>query len=474
MTLTRQRISRRLLWGLAVAGCLVCMGGFVWALWFMALDDAYPSAKNLSYLKRYWLGFAVTWVQLSMIATLLLTSRSSDHWRRWRWQVALILVVAVAARLVVVFTHMPQLSDDLWRYIHDGGMVASGHNPYERSPQDVGFADAPAPLILDRVNHPELVTIYPPTAQYSFAGLWLLRGESWDPFGDMTFRFGMVAFDVLVIVLLLCALRRRGRSPWWAALYAWHPLTLSEFAGEGHVDILGIVLLVAALLLLERLQKSARKAVLGGVAFGASLLIKPAALPLALPIAWRQRGQWRRVLLVAAACVLTCVVLFVPFVFAPGGVDGWLATLRRFADAWQHNASAFDVLNHLLGDRAPVKMILAAVLLVVVLAATRRSRDVWSAGMVILFAMFLLSTTAHPWYLLWALALLPMRFSASLWLLSWTVSFSYFVLADRAAWQLPAWVQWAEYGPVYAVLVFELLIAVFRRSPDRDVVRCVG
>ena len=84
------------------------------------------------------------------------------------------------------------------------------------------------------------------------------------------------------------------------------------------------------------------------------------------------------------------------------------------------------------------------------------SCSVWRIAMVYLFAAVLLSSTAHPWYLLWALALLPLRFNSALWVLSLTISWSYTVLIDANTWYLPTWVMVITYAPVYLVLTIEL------------------
>ena len=57
-----------------------------------------------------------------------------------------------------------------------------------------------------------------------------------------------VGFELVMMALLVLALRSTKRSAWWLALYAWHPLPLTEIAASGHQDIIGIALIVAALL----------------------------------------------------------------------------------------------------------------------------------------------------------------------------------------------------------------------------------
>ena len=82
-------------------------------------------------------------------------------------------------------------------------------------------------------------------------------------------------------------------------------------------------------------------------------------------------------------------------------------------------------------------------------------------------APVLLSSTAHPWYLLWTLALIPIRFSPALWVFSLTVTLSYAAHLNPAEYQPPAWLVVIEYLPVYAVLLglpLARYFAIIRRS----------
>jgi len=100
-----------------------------------------------------------------------------------------------------------------------------------------------------------------------------------------------------------------------------------------------------------------------------------------------------------------------------------------------------------------------------VFIALMRSRlDLIAVTRTLLFAMVLLSTTAHPWYALWALALLPIAPSVSLWVASLTLTLGYAALAQPATWDIPVWTYIVAYIPVYVAVVCELLVARQRVS----------
>jgi hypothetical protein len=104
----------------------------------------------------------------------------------------------------------------------------------------------------------------------------------------------------------------------------------------------------------------------------------------------------------------------------------------------------------------------------VILGVFLRGRDAWLDAAVIFLAMVLLSPTAHPWYLLWALALLPIARSGTVWVASLTLPWGYWVLADPVDWSVPVWVMVVAYLPVYAALAIELILHWRRpqRQPD--------
>src|SRR5205085_500789 len=100
------------------------------------------------------------------------------------------------------------------------------------------------PLGCTRINRSGVHTIYPPGAEAFFAAVYHLtgigaRGKPWQVAG--------LVVDVGVVALLIAGLRRRGRDPRWAALYALCPAPVLEIVNNGHVDGLAILLGVAAL-----------------------------------------------------------------------------------------------------------------------------------------------------------------------------------------------------------------------------------
>ena len=423
-------------------------------------------------LWMYWIGFAVGWVALSMLTWL---------WIRKTLPTAVllpavvVLAVALGLRLPLVLHTESQLSDDIYRYMGDGAMLNSGVNPYGQAPGDFfGTEEWPG----SHINHPDVVSIYQPASQWVFALLHRLHrlienDSNHRPYPDQVFRLGFVFFDLCVIALLLLKLQSDGRSLWWAALYAWHPLTVTEVGWSGHQDVIGIAALLATLLLLEQRSASDQggrlRAVLAGLCFALAFGVKPVVLPLALPLAWAMRSRPDLLLGTAVSTLLTLVGLYLPFALMEGGLWRMFDTGLIFAGYWRFNGSVHAVLGWALAlFGAPpwlANLLLGIIVVAVLVVLIRRRIDLYQTALVYLLACLLLSSTVHPWYLLWPLALLPASFDRYpawvVWVWSLTISFSYAVLIayrrEGAAYEISWWLKLIEYVPVYGILIWGLL-----------------
>ena len=160
----------------------------------------------------------------------------------------------------MVLFHEPLLSGDVYRYLSDGRVLASGGNPYAYTPTD------------PRINHREIRSIYPPHAEILFAAVHTLLG----------WRLLIIAADIAAILLL----RRHGA----ALAYATCPLVIFEGTWSGHVDLIAGVVLGFALVWS---RSPGRRPVLAGVASGlaSGLKVIPlAALPPLLRNVLHNRG----------------------------------------------------------------------------------------------------------------------------------------------------------------------------------------
>ncbi len=362
----------------------------------------------------------------------------------------------------------PDLSDDLSRYVWDARVAASGISPYAHAPADPAVADI-APDLRGRVAHADVRTVYPPVAQAAFrAGLGLGLGAA-------GLKAVFAAADLSVVALLL-AMGGPGAG-YGAALYAFHPLAVTESAGQGHLDSLGIALLLAGFVYLAR-EKPAR----GGVAFALSVLTKYVSLAAVLPLARRGR------LLFAVAAAATGAGLWIAATRA--GVTP-LGGLPDYATRWEFNSLAYpalsgfferaDLASHVkdafiaiksrMGDPAWMDALfpffydgllaragLAALLAAVLAVIGWRVRDMEAAAFASLAALLLASPTLHPWYLLWVLPFAARRREPAFLYLSFAVALSYALLYPVPRLSRPV-VLLVEYAPFAVLLVRSLVKA---------------
>ncbi|MEM0915702.1 MAG: hypothetical protein AAGK09_13995 [Planctomycetota bacterium] len=372
--------------------------------------------------------------------------------------------MALLARVAMVWVGPPLLSDDIYRYVHDGYVIAvEGRSPYATAPDDHN------PLGLG-VNNPELVTIYQPLSQAVFATVASAAAD------ERAFRLAFALVDTVTVALLVGVLWSAGRSVWWAAVYGWHPLVIAEVAWSGHQDALGLGLLVGAVALGERAARPGNGwwAAGCGAALAAACAVKPVALPVAVFVvaAWVRALGWREALRMAGLAVGGGVAMMLPLYLWPltltGGYGDLGATVERFVQKWASNGSIHPTLEWLTGAKGTADRVCAALLALATawLAWRTRPGGVATASIALFLAALLLSSTVHPWYLLWPLVLVPLApggvASAAVLVWSVVVALAYTSIHRHAAggpYQPYLWAVVVEYAAVYVTIAIGVLMA---------------
>ncbi len=354
-------------------------------------------------------------------------------WRGLRvgWPgVALVLGLAIAFRAAcVVPGETPPLSTDLHRYAWDARVQAAGINPYRYAPDDPALARLRDEVVWPEINLPGWHTVYPPGAEAAFLAA---RGVFGDRLGSTTLLF--LGGEALAVGLLLVVLARmRSKPPLERiALYAWHPLAISEIAANGHVDALSVVGLAGLLAAWQ-----ARRFGLAGLATGFAALVKLG--PILLVPALARRGGWRYVVPALALCVLAYGA------YASVGL-GVLGDLGDYVERQRFGGSLWWGLRQLIGP-AGANAACAAVLLGIVGLVALRAHDtieqVARSSLLVLGTLLLCVSYVQPWHALWLLPFFPLvRAPAWLWLTG-TLPLLYLFGVDR---ELPAWVRIVVYG----------------------------
>lgn len=358
------------------------------------------------------------------------------------WSPRTIIILAVIFRLMFLF-RLPELSDDIYRYLWDGLTVLHGNNPYAFPPSDVRIIAAESAALLSHVNHPQLITIYPPAAQIFFA-----MGAFFG--GILGIKTVLVTLDIAVCAVMLRLLSWMKISPSRAVLYAWHPLPILEIASSGHIDGAGIFLLMLAFMLLLPPRGDPNlhtpnhwvAPAAAGLAFSVAILVK--LFPLVfLPILLFLAGRKGRGPFIIGAVGGTAG-LSIPFL---PGLCNMFTTLDIYVRNWEFASFGFQSLHEIFPSGSTARQILAVLFLLItatLYASLFRKREkpaeaayassLFPAGFetayCIALAFLLLTPTLHPWYVLYLACLLPFVPGIAGLVMTWAVLLSYRVLIN--------------------------------------------
>lgn len=329
----------------------------------------------------------------------------------------IVLAAAVAMR-ALSFAAPPLLSSDIYRYVWDGRVQRAGINPYRYLPDAPELAFLRDDAVFPHINRADYApTIYPPAAEALFAAAAVIAP------GVHGMKAVMTAFDALAIIALMRLLRLAGRNPGEVLIYAWLPLPVWEFVGNGHIDAAASGLLALALLL-----AAYGRPVRTGIVLAAAALTKflPAVV---LPAFWRPR-DWRLLL----AFVLSVGAFYAPYVAVGPRVLGFLGGYVK-EEHIGHGGGIFllQVLDRVVplprwaaAGYASVVLVLLAVLaarfvFTTSLPAAPGARAVLQARQAaILGAVLLVALSPHyPWYFGW---LAPLACLASLASVYWLLA----------------------------------------------------
>lgn len=251
-----------------------------------------------------------------------------------------------------------------------------------------------------RINRPTVHTIYPPTAE-----AWFLLVHALSPpdVRHKGLQTGAALLSLAVTGMLVLALRRRG-DPRGAALWAWCPAVPVEAVDNAHVDVLAVLLSVAALLVV------ARRRVTGGVLLGLAISAKllPAVL---LPGALSGVRRPRTALAVLVPVVTTVGALYLPYVLlSEGSVLGYLGGYAQEEGYDDAGAGGRYLLLRLVLPDTWALPVVALVMTAVSVAVWWRGDPgrPWRGALLTTGTAFLLLTPGYSWYALLLVALVAL------------------------------------------------------------------
>lgn len=323
-----------------------------------------------------------------------------------------ILRTGILLRVIILFS-IPQLSDDVYRFIWDGRLLVAWENPFALRPSEWMAMSSP-PLGINQELHQLIYadnyTVYPPIHQAVF---WLSARFSTSIWGSI-----IILKSVLVLgeVVLLSFLRKTKEMSPFFVLYALNPLVVLEITGNGHFEGLMILFLTLGL---YGLRKNNWR--LGGIGFGLAIATKLLPLML-LPLIWKYVGRksnGRMTFFLWVGGVN--IALWMPLILM-GSLHHLLESIWLYFEYFEFNASVFYALKWLVPNVWRIGLItnMLTVGLIAFMTFRQKALDFQRllGSMAIVWGVYLLnSAIVHPWYVLpfFALSVMANRWIGVAW-----------------------------------------------------------
>ncbi len=326
------------------------------------------------------------------------------------------LAIAVLLRFILLFS-FPNLSNDVYRFIWDGRLLAQGWNPFDHLPEYYLQVGNEVPGITKELfqayGEKNFFTVYPPIAQAQFvSSCWLFPENIY--WSAVVMKGWLFFFEIGSIFLLPKILKELNLSKWNTLLYALNPLVIIEVMGNLHFEGAMVFFLLLAYYLTLKNKNN-----WSAVALALSVCSKLLTI-LFLPFLLHHLG-WKKFIKYTLIFSFTTVLLFVPilnqeFLFNFGD------SLNLYFQKLEFNASIYyffrwigfhitgynqiKILGPLLGLAAGVSILWLAFIQYKRqfnrLIESMDLKQAWCAfPKYCLFAIsiYLVSTTTmHPWY----------------------------------------------------------------------------
>lgn len=454
--------------------CRIKWGNVLFPLLILILYGWVAHLPDLRLAVPEWIGASAGIVVLICLAYFS-GCRDKDS----GWSAAFIIFLGAVFRGLFLM-RPPELSDDIFRYVFDGRMLLSGHNPYLAAPLETLASHPSLAELAMQVNHGDLPTIYPPAAQFIFA-----IGAFWGGVPGM--KLFLVVLDIFTCLLMARILKTLRLPVAGLILYAWHPLVVLEIGGNGHIDAAVVFFMFLALnFLITGISRPVLSGWGAGIFFAASILTK--WLPLIfLPgfALMTSSGNRKHVIFAFWGGGLALMGIFWP------AVQNGFHSLLVYAANWEFSGILFRLLRSYSGSGGLARLMLAAIFTAVAgilyfrcframggfpgMGAAGGPLRIFRAFYGIAMAFLILTPTLHPWYALYLVAFLPFAGGAAGMVLSWSVLLPYRVVI---AYALTG--QWVESDLISAFIVAGPLAAgmatvFFRKSvisPSCSTPRC--
>lgn len=368
-----------------------------------------------------------------------------------------IFFLGILFRLIFLIS-LPELSDDYYRFIWDGRLMAEGFNPYQYLPtfftgeNTVSFLDAD---LYYRLNSPNYFTVYPPVPQFIFLTAAALAPDS--IYGSVLVMKFIALLAELGLFYVLFRLLRRLRLPLhYTAIYVFNPLVIIEVVGNLHHEGLMLFFLMLSIYLFIK-KKYFSSALIWAISV-ATKLLPLMFLPLLL-----KRLPRKKFILFSTIFAVALLILFIPLI--DGITQGTGESISLYFQKFEFNASIYYLVREIgfwvkgynIIQVAGPYLGLTVFLLVMAYSLLADKEVLWFKAMTWIFVIFLFfATTVHPWYIISLICFSV--FTGYLFPVVW----SFFIFLTYAGYTPTTyieqtWVIVLEYTSVIIVMFYEII-----------------
>ena len=324
------------------------------------------------------------------------------------------LGASIAFRLALLFS-MPELSDDFYRFLWDGRVIAAGYNPFNEVPSYYMNLSAPVPgldeELFEKLNSKVRYSSYPPLCQLIF---WISAELSPSSiFGSaVAMRAILFVFELVTLWILNKLIREFHLPAHSILLYALNPLVILEITGNLHFEGVMIFFLMLAIFLLIR-----KWFWFSCAAFALSVCTKLIPL-LFLPQLLPYLGLKKAFMYWLTTGIIT-LILFMSLLSA-GLLHGFSTSLGYYFQYFEFNASIYYVIRgigqlifgfNIIQYAGPLLALAGAIaILTISFRGVHQGENYTPAHLFkvmlwCLFIYFALTTILHPWYIVTLLSI---------------------------------------------------------------------
>ncbi|WP_293298930.1 mannosyltransferase [Allomuricauda sp.] len=429
----------------------------------------YPILFAVACTLFYW-SFAYNLVRTDFTKLLMLFGAlfylTSKILQFEKWNYKFLLGIGILFRLVFLFAE-PNLSQDFYRFIWDGELIKSGINPYLYTPDQImeqgeiafaGMNKLYAGMTDLNARH---YSNYPPINQILFALSAVLGGGS--VVGSMiVLRLIIILADLGMLFFGRKLLQNLNRANHLAFWYFLNPLVIIELTGNLHFEGVMLFFFIWAIYLLSK-----NKWLWASPIYAISIMVKLVPL-IFLPILVKYLGLKKSAIfyiLVIAGCIML-LLPFYSFVF----VDNYTETVGLWFSNFEFNASVYNVVKKIAVtyfEAKPWELIdtygsylkIGVLIIVLLLAFLRKNQSldhVLSTMVIALALYYFLSSTVHPWYVIFLLGFAIFTDYKFPLVWSCTIILSYYAYS-HPDFKENLWLLAIEYIVVIGYFIYELI-----------------